>query len=155
MSEKDERLGITLAFEPGYLRPTPIRDARIAAGCADDKEVDALCKKDAIEARIKEYVGYVVDKEIDALCREAAKEVREGLIEFVMESVRKTNPNARAGTEARREQNFHDALTLAMPKLLLKEHLRARFQYFDTKWGSVQYIYQGHPELDPPGVGKG
>jgi len=162
MSEKDERLGITLAFEPGYLRPTPIRDTRtsqgiqcIAVGCAEDREIDALCKKDAVEAYTKEYVGYVVDKEIDALCKEAAKEVREGLIEFVMESVRKTNPSAHADLEARRKQNFHDALTLAMPKLLLKEHLRARFQYFDTKWGSIQYIYQGRPDLDPPGVGKG
>ncbi len=155
MAERDERLGVTLAFEPGHLRPTPIRDAHIAAGCAEDKEIDGLCKKDAIEARIKEYAGFVVDKAIDALCREAAKEMREELIGFVMDSVSKTNPSARASTETRREQNFHDAFSLTMPKSLLKEHLRARFQYFDTKWGSIQYIYQGHPELDPPGVGKG
>lgn len=137
MSERDERLGVTLAFEPGYLRPTPIRDSAIVAG------------KD-----LREYVGFVVDKGIDALCKEAAKEVREELIDFVMDSVSKTNPRVNASLEARREQSCRDAISVAMPKLLLKEHLRARFQYFDTRWGGIQYIYKGHPELDPPGINK-
>ena len=146
MSEKDERLGVSLAFEPGYLRPTPIHEANAA--------MSYLCPT-AIGKDLREYVGFVVDKAIDALCREAAKEAREELIDFVLESVNRTNPSVRASLEARREQNHHDALTLTMPKLLLKEHLRARFEYFDTKWGSIQYIYKGRPDLDPIGVRKG
>ena len=137
MAERNECVGATLAFEPGYLRPTPIRDSALAAG------------KD-----IREYVGFVVDKGIDALCREAAKEMREELIDFVMDSVRRTNPKVDVGLEALREQNRRDAISLAMPKQILKENLRARFQYFDTRWGDIQYIHKDHPELDPPGLPK-
>lgn len=120
-----KRLQVVHAIDGMYTRPTLYASMGLPHPSAE-------------EAR--ELVGYIVDKTLDTILREAAKGLREELIEFVFKSAHDTEPRSHASDLARIEQLNKDALEIVIPKDLLEKNVKARFRYFDVRWGSIRCI---------------